>query len=534
MGCIVMKGRISLQSKILILVLTLVVSITVMLGGIFSYFEYNDTKEEIGKRALETAEIVSRLPTIINAFYTEQPELIIQPKVEEIRRQIGAEFIVVGNTESIRYAHPDPKKIGKTMVGGDNDPALIDGESYISEAVGSLGPSLRGKAPIRGVDGEIIGIVSVGFMIEDIKSIIYNRLLKISLTSVCVLLFGVMGGIILTRNIRKDTMGFEPYEISNMFRERDAILSSIDEGIIAVDQEGKITLMNHSAKKLTGIKNERELTIDQVFPDIDMKRVLKDMDSLKNKEVIFYDRIFIVNTTPITEEGETIGIVISFRDKTELKELINTLSEVRKYSEDLRAQTHEYTNNLYVISGLLQLGKFNEAIDIIQTESAITKHQNKIVFEQIKDSTIQAILLGKLGLASENKIELTIDNNCYLDKVPEHIQPVQLITIIGNLLDNAIEAVKKKRNGQVVFSGTDLGEDVVIEVANNGEPIPNNLMERIFDKGFSTKNKKGRGYGLSLVKETLKELHGDIIVQNQPAGGVVFSVFIPKIFPVSN
>lgn len=528
-----MKARLSLQSKILLLVILLVVSITVMLGGIFSYFEYKDTKEEIGQRALETANIVSRLPTIINAFYTDEPHIIIQPKAEEIRRKIGAEFVVVGNKDSIRYSHSDPKKIGQKMVGGDNDLALIEGKSYISEATGSLGPSLRGKAPIFGIDNEIIGIVSVGFMLDDIKTIIYNRLLKISLASLGVLMFGVIGGIFLTRNIRKDTMGFEPYEISNMFRERDAILSSIREGIIAFDGDGKLTLINNSAKKLTGIDSEKDLTVEQIFPEIDSKSIFIDMKNYKNKEIIVNNRVVIVNTTIIKEADEVAGFVVSFRDKTELKELVNTLSEVRKYSEDLRAQTHEYTNKLYVISGLLQLGNYTEAIEIIQKESEITKNQNKILFEQIKDPTIQAILLGKLGLASENKITLTIDEDCYLDKVPEHIKPEQLVSIIGNLIDNAIEAVQGLKNGTVIFSATDLGNDLVIEVSNNGDCIPEHMMKDIFKRGFSTKEKEGRGYGLAIINETLRELQGDIIVKNQSTGGVNFSVFIPKRTAIS-
>lgn len=518
-----------MQTKILVLVIGLVVATTVLLGGIFSYYEFNDTEEEIGGKALETANIVARLPTLINAFYaTDQPELIIQPLIEDVRRYTGAEFIVIGNTDSIRYAHPDPKKIGEKMVGGDNDQALIHGETYISKATGSLGPSLRGKTPIIGVDGEIIGIVSVGFMMEDIKTIIYKRLIKISGTSFAVVLIGVIGGILLTKNVRKDTMGLEPYEIANMYRERDAILSSVHEGIIAVNQEGEITLMNSSAKTLTGARDEGELSIEQVFPDMDRNRILKEASDLKNIETIVNERDVIVNSTTIMEDGAVVGVVVSFRDKTELKELVNTLSEVRKYSEDLRAQTHEYTNKLYVISGLMQLGNFAEAIELIQTESEITMNQNRILFEQIKDSTIQAILLGKIGLASENKIDLIIDSNCYLDNVPEHIQPAQLITIIGNLVDNAIEAVKGMSNGEVIFFATDLGHDIVIELSNNGDSIPNKRMQQLFKKGFSTKQKKGRGYGLSIVKATLEDLNGQIVVQNQPTGGVAFSVFIPK------
>lgn len=526
-----MKGRVTLQTKILVLIIGLVVATAVILAGIFSYNEFSDTRNEVGRKALETSKIVAKIPTIINAFYQDEPELIIQPLVEEIRRFSGAEFIVVGNTDSIRYSHPDPKKIKERMIGGDNDQALIQGESYISEAVGSLGPSLRGKAPIIGVDGEIIGIVSVGFMMDDIQSMIYNRLFRITGTSVFVVIIGAVGGVLLTRSIRKDTMGLEPYEIANLYRERDAILSSVHEGIIAVNKKGEISLINNSAKKLANVSGVGKLTIDQVFSEIDSERIIGEAMSLKNIETIVNDRDVILNSTTIKENDEVIGAVVSFRDKTELKELVNTLSEVRKYSEDLRAQTHEYTNKLYVISGLLQLENFQEAIELIQKESEVTKNQNRILFEQIKDSTVQAILLGKIGFASENKIELLIEPNCYIDKIPEHIQATQLITIIGNLLDNAIEAVQGLPNGRVVFSGTDLGNDIVIEVSNNGRSIPQNKVKQIFERGYSTKKKRKRGYGLSIVKETLEDLNGQIVVQNLTNEGVIFSVYIPKSKP---
>ncbi|MHA6252784.1 ATP-binding protein [Oceanobacillus sp. CAU 1775] len=523
-----MKGRVPLQTKILALITGLVVTITVMLGSVFSYYEFSDTKNEIGGKALETAKIVARLPTVINAFYSERPELVIQPLVEEIKRFSGAEFIVVGNKNSIRYSHPDPSKIGEKMVGGDNDQALIHGQSYISEAVGSLGPSLRGKAPIFGVDGEILGIVSVGFMMDDIQSMIYSRLLKITETSLIVLIIGTLVGVMLSRNIRKDTMGLEPYEIANLYRERNAILSSVHEGIIAVNTDGEVSLINNAAKKLANITDEENLYINHVFSEMDSKRILDEPDSLKNIETVVNNRDVILNSTTMMRGNEIIGVVVSFRDKTELKELVNTLSEVRKYSEDLRAQTHEYTNKLYVISGLLQLGNFHEAIELIQTESEITKNQNRILFNQIKDLTVQAILLGKIGFASENKIDLLIEPNCYLDKVPEHIQPTQLITIIGNLLDNAIEAVQGQSEGNVIFSATDLGNDIIIEISNNGQSIPKERVKQIFRRGFSTKGHRERGYGLSIVKDTLEDLNGQITIQNLSTGGVVFSVYIPK------
>lgn len=521
--------KVSMQTKLLGLIISLLLFVIILLTGIYAYLESNQTEEKMGQLALQVATTVSLMPVIKGAFDTADPSTIIQPISERIRKKVGAEFIVVGNKKSIRYSHPDKWKIGKKMVGGDNARALIGGEYYTSKAIGSLGPSLRGKAPILDEDGKIIGIVSVGFLMEDIQTAIFNKFVKISFFAFLVLLLGVLGSILLARNIRKDILGLEPREIASLYRERSAILLSIKEGIIAIDDKGLITMMNPSALKMLGIKeNPINQPIDKVFSNTKMHRVLKSGVNETDQEMILNDKVVIVNRTPIFEKDEVVGVVASFRDKTEVKEMVNTLSEVRKYSEDLRAQTHEYTNKLYVLSGLLQLGHYQEAIDLIQLESAIHHNQNRILFEQIHDRKVQAILLGKLGKASEKKVAFIIDENSSLQPLPQHIDISKLIAILGNLIDNAFEAVQQNPAKEVSIVATDIGNDIVFEIVDNGRGIKPNEMPDIFQKGYSTKLGIDRGYGLAIVKEVIEELSGSIEVQNQKGGGTVFSVFIPK------
>lgn len=521
---------VNLQTKILGLIITLILLVTIFLVGIIGYLESQQTAENIGQRALHVATTLSLMPSIKSAFKLDKPEEVIQPITERIREKVGAEFIVVGNAESIRYSHPDVRKLGKHMVGGDNTRALIDGKYYTSKAIGSLGPSLRGKAPIFNEQEEIIGIISVGFMVEDIKKIVFNKLVKISSISLLVLAFGIIGGILLARNIRKDTMGLEPYEIASLYRDRNAILLSIKEGIIAIDKKGYITMMNHSAKNILGFSDDNRMKkIEDVFPNTKMYDVFGSGIGNKDEEMVLNDRTVIVNRTPITENNEVVGVVASFRDKTEVNEMLNALSEVRIYSEDLRAQTHEFTNKLYVLSGLLQLEHYDEAIELIQKESAFHLNQNKVVLEQIKDKTVQAILLGKISKASEKKVDFDIDENTSLDVVPSHIDMTKLITILGNLIDNAFEAVENNPAvKQVTFFATDLGADIVFDISDNGTGIGEEKMAHLFETGFSTKQAFDRGYGLASVKEVVDELNGGIEVYNQDDGGAVFSIFIPK------
>ncbi|MEN1969562.1 sensor histidine kinase [Lentibacillus sp. N15] len=521
--------RISLQTKILVLITSLVLFVTVLLAGILSYIESKDTTESIGNRALNVATAISFMPTVKEALEIDDPAGVIQPLADQIREKVGAEYIVIGDEKGVRYAHPDENKLGKHMVGGDNDRAVVKGKYYTSRAVGSLGPALRGKAPIFNDQGDIIGLVSVGFMVKDIKSIVLGKLIKISGIALLVLVFGIVGGIILARNIRKDTLGLEPHEIASLYRDRDAILHSIKEGVIAVDKAGYISMINPSARKILSLNRDmRFKKVEEVIPNTQMYQVLKTGALVNDEEMHLNHREIIVNRTPIIENGEVVGVVASFRDKTEVNEMLNALSDVRKYSEDLRAQTHEFTNKLYVLSGLLQLGHYDEAIELIQQESDLHVNQNKVVLTQVKDKTVQAILLGKISKASEKKISFVVDDNSSLETVPKQIDTVKLIMVLGNVIDNALEAVEDSENGQVTFFTTDLGKDIVFEIADNGGGIAEDTMTHIFDTGFSTKSEFDRGYGLATVRETVDELRGVIEVHNQPGGGAVFSVFIPK------
>lgn len=473
------------------------------------------------------ATTVSLIPGIREAFQTEDPAKIIQPMTIQMKEQVGAEFIVVGNTDSIRYSHTQEEKIGKRMVGGDNDRALMKGEYYTSKAVSSMGPSLRGKAPIFDDNGKIIGLVSVGFLEKDIHSRFINKLRNYGIVSILVLIGGALGAILLAKNIRRDTLGLEPKEIASLYRERNAILLSIKEGIITVDEKGLITMMNNSARKLLGVSGRKtQVPVQEVIPNMEMYDIQRN-DIYENAlEMLLNGKVVIVNRTPIMDKNGIVGAVASFREKTEVTEMINTLSEVRQYSEDLRAQTHEFTNKLYAISGLLQLEEYEEAIDLIHSEADVHGSQNRIVFEQIHDRKVQAILLGKIGKASEYKVTFSIDPTSFLKPLPKRVAMSDLITILGNIMDNAFDAVAHKETREVTFFTTDIGRDIVFEVADTGAGIPDDV--DVFQRGISSKQGENRGVGLTLVKETVTRLGGTIELHVPKSGGTVFTVFIPK------
>lgn len=524
--------KVTLQTKILGLISSLILLIITLLASIFAYLQAVDTKNQVEQLALQSAKSISLMPELREAIEKNDLEAHFRPIAEQVKDQVHAANIIIENREEIIYSHSNPNQVGEKSFDHTNYHALIFGGSNNFEVDRDSGSAIIGKVPIIADYGEynrVIGTVSVEFLKADIYHNILSRIKTIALASLVVLMIGIIGGIFLTKSIRKDTLGLEPHEIASLYRERNAILLSIKEGIIAIDQKGSLTLINHSAKSMLNLNDDVLLGqhINHVLPNSKLLEVLQTGKTINNSEIPINDKMFIFNSIPIIENERAVGVVSSFRDKTELKKLMDTISEVREYSEGLRAQTHEYANKLYLLSGLLQLERYQDAFEFIQKESTIHQHQNRILFNQIHDANVQAILLGKLGKASEKKVILEIDVNSYVAPLPGHIEVTDIITIIGNLIDNAFDAVIHQKEKRVTFSITGLGKDIIIEVTDNGKGIPENVIDSLFSIGYSSKG-LNRGYGLFNVKRIVESLGGTIEVNNEKNGGAIFTVYLPK------
>ena len=523
---------IPLQTKILGLISTLILLIIMLLASIFAYLQSVDTRNHVKQLALQSAKSISLMPELREAIEINDIETRFRPIAEQVKDQVHAANIIIESREEIIYSHVNPNLVGQKSLDDTSYQSLIFGGSTNFEVEREEGSVLIGKVPIIADYGEytqVIGTVSVEFLERDIYQSIYNRIKIIIIASLIVLVLGIIGGIFLTKSIRKDTLGLEPHEIASLYRERSAILLSVKEGIIAIDENGLLTLINHSAKSMLNLNEEDFIGqhIQHVLQDIQIDNVLQTGKTAHNVEVMINEKMFIFNLIPIIENGKVVGVVSSFRDKTELKKLMNTITEVRDYSEGLRAQTHEYANKLYLLSGLLQLERYQDAFEFIQKESITHQQQNQILFNQIHDANVQAILLGKLGKASEKKTVLEIDADSYVDSLPSHIEVADIVTIIGNLIDNALDAVADQQEKKVVFSITGLGNDIIIEVTDNGKGISDDLVDSLFTLGHSSKG-ENRGYGLFNVKRIVESLGGTIEVNNEISGRTVFTVYLPK------
>ncbi|WP_303720537.1 sensor histidine kinase [Malonomonas rubra] len=521
----------SLKTRMILLVCLLVLSLTLVAGAMYTAMIGEILEEKIGKQALQVAQTVAKIPLVRRQIIKLHPEGELQRLAEEIRQQTGAEFIVIGNIEGVRFSHPNPDRIGQKMVGGDNAPALERGESYVSRAVGTLGPSIRGKAPIISKDDGIIGVVSVGYLLEDVHHIVQEQQLKVGVLVGILMLIGVFGAVHISNHVKQQIFGLEPEQIAWLFNERATIIESIREGIVAIDRDACVTVANRVAIESVGCKTEDELLgkhIREVLPGAHLRKVLDGGAQRFDNEFEVSGTMMILNTVPMIENGKIVGAVASFRRKDELDIIAKQLSQVKEYSEMLRAQTHEYSNKLHTIAGLIQIGHEKEALDLIGKETA--GYQGLIAFlaKAVPFPVLAAFLIGKYNHAQELHINFIIDPESQLTTVPDELSREKLVTILGNLIDNAFDAALHGKNPpRVTLSMTDSGNDLVFEVGDSGAGIPPELVKKIFDRGFTTKQ-QDRGHGLYLVMTALQDFGGEITLGDSELGGALFTAFIPK------
>lgn len=526
-------GPIKLQTRMLLTFGLLALLQTGIMGGFSLHMIANALEDQVGERALEVAKTVADIPQIQQAVQKHDSALL-QPLSLAIAHNAGARFVVIGDKLGIRLTHPIPQRIGKPMVGGDNPPALEQGLSYVSKARGSLGWSMRGKAPVYDPTGEhIIGVVSVGYMLDSVDSIIAGYQTSVLGVIVGSLLLSLLAVSWFTRHFKKAIFGLEPEQIAQLYEQRNAILEAVREGIIAVDVDGRIIAFNRAATDTLEVTQRMPLTgqnIQQVLPQSGLMGVVESGAVELDREVWIGERCLIANRIPLRIGERIIGAVSSFRRKDELDQVSRRLTRIQEYAETLRSQSHEYSNKLQTISGLIQIGAQDEALALIGQE--VIGHQTliQLLVEAVPDPVLAGCLLGKYNRARELGLTLCIDPESHMADLPQRLPRERLVSIVGNLLDNAMEATLRREggSGQIRLTMTDLGHDLIFEIEDQGPGIPSEQQARIFEKGFTSKEVPGHGLGLHLVQTQLRYLGGSIDIESADAGGSRFIVYIPK------
>ena len=521
----------TLHGRMLLLMFLLLGALVSITWLMVSMLVSSILEEYIGRNALNVSKTVS-LTTVVHEGLKNKNSTQIQLYAESVRKATGARFVVVGDHEGRRYSHPVPERIGKLMVGGDNPRALEKGEAYVSKAVGTLGPSMRGKVPIFANSGKVIGVVSVGYLQETVESVTEGYLQRVLLWVFGLFLLGGIGTWLIARNVKQSIFGLEPVEIARLFRERNAILDSIREGVVAINDKGQVTMLDHEAAKILKIPPESGIgtSIESILPQTRMLEVLKSGEEQFDQEMIIGGIEVIVNRVPIWQNGRVAGVVSSFRRKDEIDRMAQELTQIQEYSEVLRTQTHEYSNKLHTLAGLIQLGSHQEALDLIGRETSGYQELLGTLAETVPEPLLSAIILGKYNRAQELRIIFQLDPESRMIDIPKKINREKIVTILGNLLENALEAAQENTSGKrtVQLSMTDFGNDLIFEVEDSGSGIEDESVDLSLQHGFTTKSGTGRGIGLSLVHENLKYLGGHLTVVHSSLGGMRFTIYIPK------
>ena len=523
-----MLRRWSLAAQILLLQLV-IVTLTVTVGALLTVDQSRrQLDESYAQRVLAIAESVAAIPAIREAFAAPDPSRIIQPIAETVREAAGATFVVVANRDQVRYSHPDPWKIGQRL-STDASPALDSGRAWVGTETGTLGRSVRAKVPVLDDRGEVIGVVSVGILEQEVAAALRDMLPQLLVYAALGLALGAAGSWLLARRVKRQTFGLEPREIAGLLEQREAMLHGIREGMLAVDSTGRITVVNDEARRLLDLPEDcvgrrvTELALPSRVTD-----VLTGRDRGEDQFVLRAGRVLVLNRMPVALRGEDLGAVVTLRDRTELESLLRELDGARTMTDALRAQAHEFANRMHTVGGLIALGAYDEALGFITRESDARERLAALLGDRVREPALAALLLAKAAFAAERGVELRVAAGSDVPPLPE--DAADLVTVVGNLVDNAVEALPGGGWVEVGLTATpeQLPEQVQVVVRDSGPGVAPELAEEVFREGFTTKVARlggGRGLGLALTRQACVRRGGRVAVHNE--GGAVFTAVLP-------
>jgi two-component system, CitB family, sensor kinase len=503
------------------------VLLTVAFGAVLSLVSTQRAIERgTSDRVLAAAQAMAAQPAVVAAVKDGDPAGTLQPVAEDVRQRTGVDFVVVMSRDGIRYTHPTPSEIGQHYIGSISQAAA--GQPYVEHYVGTLGPSVRAIVPIWD-GGTVVGMVSVGVLEEQMAAELRRQLPLLLGVTAAALVIGCAIAWWVAGRVKRQTLGLEPHEITNAYQHHEAVLHAIREGLLVVDADGRVVLVNDEGRrllKLTGEVNGRGLHELGVEPEL--ARRIHEGDPIRDEMALVGERILLVNQEPAAGEPAEGSRVITLRDHTELESVLRQLDDTRSVAEALTSQAHEFANRMQNVVTLVELGEHHEAVRSATGSLRLADGLAAGVREQIADPTIAAHLADKVWTAREQGIELRLtDGSCW--PADSGWPADDLVTVLGNLLDNAIDAVAGAAGGWVAVTVRAEAEELLIVVRDSGPGIAAADAATVFDRGWSTKQPtagRTRGVGLALVKRIVDRLGGKITVE--PGPGAVFTVRVPS------
>ncbi|MCL9641922.1 sensor histidine kinase [Rahnella victoriana] len=529
-----MRFRPSFQIKLF----TYLVVLFMALFSIVGIYYYQDIQrqlyEDMGIRAKVQADEIALIPSLINAVENKDISAINR-LMKNISAHSDASYMVIGDGKAMHLFHSIyADRLGTTLVGGDNEEVLT-GKSTTTIRLGGAGLSLRSKAPIRNAENQVIGIVSVGYLTSHINSLTLEKVISILLGAATLLLALFTFSWFFSRSIKKQMFSLEPRDIGLLVRQQKALMESIYEGVIAIDDQFRVAVINQAAKKLLNLNTpSRELRgrpLSQVIAPVSFfnPQVMLEKD-IHDEICLFNNLTVIASRVRIMLEEQLQGWVITFRDCSDIDRLSIQLSQVQRYADNLRIMRHEQLNWTATLAGLLHMGRYDEAIRYIEAQSENAQEILDFVSARFCSPRLCGLLLGKYARAREKGVVLEFDPACEISLLPAALSETELMSVIGNLLDNAIEAtlLRGSEAGPVEVYIVCSKNELVIEVADQGVGITQERREEIFSMGVTSKPEGDHGLGLHLVASYVSHAGGNVEVSDNSPTGAVFSVFIPN------
>ena len=516
--------RLSLAGQILLLQLVVIV-VAVVVGGVLAVRAAVDRESEHQReRVLSIAGALAESGEVRRAARRDDPSVVLQPLAERIRRQPGVAFVVFMSPSGVRHSHPNAARIGGRFV-GTIAPAQR-GRTFTETTTGTLGPSIRAVAPIRDLDGSIAGLVSVGVLKETIADQARDQLPALLAALAISIAVGGALSMLLARRLRRQTRGLDPDELAALYDHHDAVLHAIREGVVVVGDD-KLLLANAEAVRLLGLRDDAVgQPIASLISDPDLLAAMRGESDAGEGLHLVGGRVLVTSERPAERDGRRLATVTTLRDRTELEGLVRELATVRGLAEALRAQAHESANELHTVVGLVELGRHADAISFATRRIGVTQDEVDLIQQRVGDPALAALLLAKAAACRERGVHLAVDDSSDLPAAA--LSPDDGVTIVGNLIDNALEALAEQTGGRISVLLLMSDPRVVIEVRDDGPGIAADALEHVFEPGWSTKSggRAGRrGLGLALVSTAAERLGGVARAAND--GGAVFRVELP-------
>ncbi|XCI62349.1 ATPase [Mycolicibacterium parafortuitum] len=525
-----LRGR-SLAAQFLVFQLVVVAVVLVAVAAVSVTQSEAEFREVRGQRMIAVAENMASTPIVRDRYQDPFAAQTLAPEVDRAVALSGASLAEILGPDGVVRASSDPSRIGTRVDLGTS--RADEGRAWFGDDDVDGTHSLVGQVPILAINGDVLAIASVSEMYPSVWALLSGAgeslLVYLGLGAA----LGLVASWLLSRRIKRHTRGLEVAEIANLADHREALLHSIREGVIAVNDDGEITLLNDGAQDLLGVPGSAvgrrvdEVGIDPAVVSLLMSGA--DGQAVDDTVIATRTRVLALSRRPATSQGRQVGTVTTMRDSTELAALQGQLSSHKSVTDTLRAQTHEIANQLHTISGLVQLGEYDAVRDLVGTLTRRRAEISDAVTQRIADPAVAALLIAKTSLAAESGVELRLDPVSHLGALDPALA-TDVITLLGNLIDNAVDVSVGAAQARVTVRIDDR-EGLTISVIDTGPGVPEHLRDEIFARGVTSKPEVpgGRGIGLALVRLVTAQHGGTVEVGDAPGGGACFTVQLKAV-----